>query len=439
MMELQQYDFEIVHRPGKENTNADALSRVHINYIGIDRSSKSLGKHREGCECNECLVNQSDDDEIALQLMIDEVKTTYPDEEWLDMEELRRREQQGMNCISAQTTVAILAAAKDIKKAKLWETMRNCAPNSPVIITTEELLKEYYTNYQNEDKEYDANDEDSDDESYISMESLISEKEKLDKAASSPIPWECCNEIICRCGDIYEPIDYPSDSDNYPQTTWDDFPNEDQFNDNWSNPANENEQEISTVWSLCTIAWNYTEVEIADMYANLIKEKWVVANQPERKGRMKCQDYCDTENHHLHKWYHICGKRIDWDMDHAPNCKFGIKLGQIHPDMNPIYLINNMFWDEPQAVIQENKNFFSQQNTTQETNTVERVNKRTHIEDDKHEQEQRHHQQIQEILAINQRHQAELEGRVTFRIPLIETQEKPHWKTFQTLLNFIKI
>src|SRR3989337_561503 len=164
MMELQQYDFEIVHRPGKENTNADALSRVHINYIGIDRSSKSLGKHREGCECNECLVNQSDDDEIALQLMIDEVKTTYPDEEWLDMEELRRREQQGMNCTSAQTTVAILAAAKDIKKAKLWETMRNCATNSPVIITTEELLKEYYTNYQNEDKEYDANDEDSDDE-----------------------------------------------------------------------------------------------------------------------------------------------------------------------------------------------------------------------------------------------------------------------------------
>jgi hypothetical protein len=28
VMELQQYDFEIVHRPGKENKNADALSRM---------------------------------------------------------------------------------------------------------------------------------------------------------------------------------------------------------------------------------------------------------------------------------------------------------------------------------------------------------------------------------------------------------------------------
>jgi hypothetical protein len=28
VIELQQYDFKIVHRPGKENKNADALSRL---------------------------------------------------------------------------------------------------------------------------------------------------------------------------------------------------------------------------------------------------------------------------------------------------------------------------------------------------------------------------------------------------------------------------
>ena len=29
IMELQQYNFEIKHRPGKLNTNADALSRIN--------------------------------------------------------------------------------------------------------------------------------------------------------------------------------------------------------------------------------------------------------------------------------------------------------------------------------------------------------------------------------------------------------------------------
>jgi hypothetical protein len=30
MMELQQYDFEIVHRSGKENKNADVLARLRF-------------------------------------------------------------------------------------------------------------------------------------------------------------------------------------------------------------------------------------------------------------------------------------------------------------------------------------------------------------------------------------------------------------------------
>jgi hypothetical protein len=33
MMELQQYDFEIIHRSGKENKNADALSRLRFEEI----------------------------------------------------------------------------------------------------------------------------------------------------------------------------------------------------------------------------------------------------------------------------------------------------------------------------------------------------------------------------------------------------------------------
>jgi len=29
-IQLAEYDFEVVHKPGKKNTNADALSRVNI-------------------------------------------------------------------------------------------------------------------------------------------------------------------------------------------------------------------------------------------------------------------------------------------------------------------------------------------------------------------------------------------------------------------------
>jgi hypothetical protein len=39
-MELQQYNFEIVHRSGKENKNADALSRLRFEEEDINKESK---------------------------------------------------------------------------------------------------------------------------------------------------------------------------------------------------------------------------------------------------------------------------------------------------------------------------------------------------------------------------------------------------------------
>ena len=29
------------------------------------------------------------------------------------------------------------------------------------------------------------------------------------------------------------------------------------------------------------------------------------------------------------------------------NCHFGLGVGQLHPDMDPTHLCNNVFWDEP--------------------------------------------------------------------------------------------
>src|SRR5688572_32317759 len=91
---------------------------------------------------------------------------------------------------------------------------------------------------------------------------------------------------------------------------------------------------------------------------------------------MKCDSSCNTEDHHIHEWYYACEKRIEWDRNHASKCKFGIGLGQIHPDMDPNYLVNNIFWNEPQLIIQENRDFQRQQNFEQMTEAMERLNKR---------------------------------------------------------------
>ena len=69
--------------------------------------------------------------------------------------------------------------------------------------------------------------------------------------------------------------------------------------------------------------------------------------------------------------------------------------------MNPNYLYNDIFWEEL---------FLAEDSIpTAENNDYERYQKH-----------------IQSILDINKRHRKELNGEGTSRIPLIETEEKPH-------------
>ena len=57
-MYLQKFKFEIVHRPGKENKNADALSRA----FSIEAYMKSLEVESYFCEA-EILGEEPDDNE----------------------------------------------------------------------------------------------------------------------------------------------------------------------------------------------------------------------------------------------------------------------------------------------------------------------------------------------------------------------------------------
>src|SRR5947208_12220871 len=62
IMYLQQFEFEIIHRPGKENKNADALSRLHeieCNFLGVE----NLGEENKDPSTQIQLIT---DDEIIL-------------------------------------------------------------------------------------------------------------------------------------------------------------------------------------------------------------------------------------------------------------------------------------------------------------------------------------------------------------------------------------
>jgi hypothetical protein len=90
-----------------------------------------------------------------------------------------------------------------------------------------------------------------------------------------------------------------------------------------------------------------------EIYRANIKVKQVIANQPITKGGSQCTFACDTENHHLHTYCKLCKKNLHYGTI-IHDCTIGYGLGKIQPDMDPSFLINNLWWEEPLEVIIEN-------------------------------------------------------------------------------------
>ena len=346
IMYLQQFHFDIVHRPGKENKNADALSRSY--EFDVIKNVQRIEVESYFCGA-EILGEEPDDNE--------ETNTS---------------------------------------ESSFYETASE----------TEGI----------EDEGNEADSEDNSDE---------------ECATRSPIPWECCNQIICDCTRIspVEYVDYDSDDEKIAQENEEEYslkhrdeiislysynteetdngwgPEYYDNNEAWENgklndeswglPGNNNEQEISNIWSVWTISYFYTEQEVKDLYNDLIRIRWVTANQPIQSGKWKCDQYCDTENHHLHSYCTVCKQQIYPGMEYNHGCKFGFGLGNIHPDMNPLYLINDVFWSEPETNLQ----------SEDEEDTIDR--------------------DLRVLREIKQRHVKEINGEGSSRTPLIESQEKP--------------
>jgi hypothetical protein len=123
-----------------------------------------------------------------------------------------------------------------------------------------------------------------------------------------------------------------------------------------------------------TPAYYYTMAEITSIYQESIQKKWVIANQPITRGGSRCTLACDTENHHVHYYCTLCKTNLPygttihdcnfedkyqtWDPENkwgwaTQNKKIGWEIGQVHPDMDPAYLVNDPWWKEPKEARQE--------------------------------------------------------------------------------------
>jgi hypothetical protein len=86
----------------------------------------------------------------------------------------------------------------------------------------------------------------------------------------------------------------------------------------------------------------------------------VIAGQPIQKEGSKCSETCDIENHHVHTYCKNCKRNLlEGVVKHE--CKWGFKEGEIHPEMNPEYLVNHPWWSEPFAVLLENNTSYLRQ------------------------------------------------------------------------------
>ena len=108
-----------------------------------------------------------------------------------------------------------------------------------------------------------------------------------------------------------------------------------------------------------TVAWTYSYQEIHCYLDSVIKQKWIIAGISITRGKWQYDDFCNIENHYQHIWYLICQKCFDCLNPQDYNCKYRIGVRQIHLGMDSAVLHNQMWWNEPQKVIEFDQEFFT--------------------------------------------------------------------------------
>src|SRR5438045_1683318 len=268
IMYLQQFKFEIIHRPGKDNKNADALSRIpetQCFFIGVENKGGEESNEENFSEINPLEQVEPEDDGYEGESEDNTEEKEFFEEE---MEQIRERMKENESYYSEKHA--------------------------------EDIISHY---------------------SYNPEEPI-----------ENPNGW----------GQEYYDMEIYNNPEAYNET----------LNDYWGTPdlSNEIENHIEEVWGFWTVAWTYDKNEVTQLLNDVIETRWVTANQPNKRGKWKCTNYCDVENHHVHTWCTICQRRIDHEERLNHNCRFGLGRGQLHPEMDPAYLYNDVFWTEPQNI-----------------------------------------------------------------------------------------
>ena len=305
VMELQQYDFVIKHRPGKTNNNADALSRIEPVFTieVLEETDNGLGSnYLDTMEHHTHKRRKLENDQI--EVMAEEWVTDKNENSDPLVECSYKPQRHGDECVCLKCL--------RIQKGKfraISPTIYSCCEQ--VICECEHPDPIDWNKYI---KSYQIETEESDQNGWGNIEREI------------PTPTQYADDDWGNS--------YPSDDEN-----------------------NENRQVDNFVH---TIAYTFTREEFLNIYRPYIQVKQVIAGQPITRGGSKCDASCDIYNHHLHTYCKMCQKNLPYGTI-VHDCKVGLEPGKIHPGMDPKALVNHQWWEEPPAIQMENFIFFTKQ------------------------------------------------------------------------------